>query len=846
MSEVVKGIKEAHQEYIKLNKTLGESESKQMSLDKYAKSFAESARNAGLKDISLGQFEFETEGGAIEALEFLKNKLPQSAKQARFKLEEAIGEIRGEVRIRTKAEDDKMLIEEIEDMFSGYEMSIELQKLNIPKDLAKQLFNVDSVDLSSIRNKISSELAKAQATGGQEDLIKELEKQLDKVEDLENKAQQERLKKYTKYLLKAQSERVKIELETMRQIAEIDKEDKYSKDQKESIKRSIRIETKEKLDKEAWNEFKNSEMYTQMFDDLETLGNKTIDSLLENLEKLKDSLKDLPASEVKEVMTQINKLSEIKLKRNPFAALRDAMKEVRALEAQGKTEESLQLELQAADARAKSAQSEIDAIDTILNAKREELSLDSQSVEWQNKYGHYVGLTVDMLEEQKRELGEILDHNQNISRQSQTDLSRYSKARKALEEVGDEWESIRNLSSKAYDSIKTILEAMGVESDSTAMALADMGMSLVDLVYQAIAFGIQLKIMTVQAEVLGVAINTALGPIGWAVLALQAISTIFSGIIGLGDAKKEREIKRQQELVEKLQKAYEKLGEDIENAYKIDTYEKAIDQSQANLKAQIAATERMIKAEEDKKKTDKDKIKEWKNDIEEMKETLIDLEEERIKGLGGFGSAEEYKSATEAFVSAWLDAYKEAGDGLSGLEEQFKEFFENMVKNQLMMRGVDKFLDPFYKQFDAMFSETSDLGGKVSKNEIDAIKSMWDTISPELNTFMQGLVESLGIASDLTSGATEMSGLQRGIQGVTEETAQIIEAYLNSIRFFVAEQNTYLSQIAATFGNTEVENPMVGQLRIIASQTTAINELLNSLTSGGHSMGGRGFRVFIS
>ena len=30
MSEVVKGIKEAHQEYIKLNKTLGESESKQM------------------------------------------------------------------------------------------------------------------------------------------------------------------------------------------------------------------------------------------------------------------------------------------------------------------------------------------------------------------------------------------------------------------------------------------------------------------------------------------------------------------------------------------------------------------------------------------------------------------------------------------------------------------------------------------------------------------------------------------------------------------------------------------------------------------------------------------------
>lgn len=92
-----------------------------------------------------------TEEGAIEALTFLKNKLPKSAKQARFKLEEAIGEIRGEVRIRTKAEDDKILIEQIEDMFSGYEMSIELQKLNIPPDLAKQLFNIDALTLPEVK-----------------------------------------------------------------------------------------------------------------------------------------------------------------------------------------------------------------------------------------------------------------------------------------------------------------------------------------------------------------------------------------------------------------------------------------------------------------------------------------------------------------------------------------------------------------------------------------------------------------------------------------------------------------------------------------------------------------------
>jgi hypothetical protein len=69
---------------------------------------------------------------------------------------------------------------------------------------------------------------------------------------------------------------------------------------------------------------------------------------------------------------------------------------------------------------------------------------------------------------------------------------------------------------------------------------------------------------------------------------------------------------------------------------------------------------------------------------------------------------------------------------------------------------------------------------------------------------------------------------------------------LNSIRFFVAEQNTYLSQIAASFSNTEVENPMVEQLRIIAAQTSAINSLLQGLVRGGHTLGGSGLKVFIS
>lgn len=841
--ERIKVIDDMNKKYKELNKTLGQTEALQGAFEAYIDAFAtayegiswvpSNVRSMSPQEFASKVLNFPDEDSLVDFLDRL-SKEPMKTFE-KIKVELAKGEYVYDIKTRIKAEDDKELLEQIKDMFSGYEMSIELQKMNIPPDLAKQLFNIDSLTLPELKNKLIELKPKFEG----KEMLEEWDKLMKEISDKEEKEQEERLKKYTKYLLKAQSERVKIKLDEMRQLAEIDKEDKYSQDQKEVIKRAIRVETQEKIDKEAWEDFKKSDMYSQMFDDLEHLGTQAISKLKQKLESLKESLQDLPPTELKEIMSQINKLEDLEMKYNPFSSLRDAMKEVNALRKEGRSEEFLQLELQSANERIESTQEEIDAIDTILNAKRENISLEQQSVEWQAKYGKYVGLTEDMLNQQKNELSQIVEQNQKTAKQAGIDLSKYTKARKATQGFVDNVTKWGEAISGVLGGMDSILDAFGVAEDDSSRIFIQSAEQIANMIVQTV-------ILTASLQAMGVAANQALGVIGWIATALQAVAMLFASIFAAGDKSKERQIKKEQEAVEKLQRAYEKLAESIDNAYNINSYERYIDNAQQNLKNQIAATERMIQAEEDKKKTDKDKIKDWKNEIEDMRETLKELEEERVKGLGGFGSESEYKSATEAFVSAWLDAYKETGDGLSGLEEQFNEFFTNMVKNQLMMRGVDRYLDGFYKQFDAMFAESSEQGGKVTKNELESLKNLWASTAPELNEFMENLIESLGIAQDLTSGTSELSGLQRGIQGVTEETAQIIEAYLNSIRFFVAEQNTYLSQIASALGNTEVENPMVGQLRIIAQQTTAINTLLQSLTKGGHSLGGVGLKVFIS
>jgi hypothetical protein len=305
MSEVIKGVKEAHQEYIKLNKTLSATESKQMALKKYSGVFAEAAKNAGLKGISLGDLTFETEQGTIDALNYLKDKLPSNAKIARLKIEQALSDIVGEVRVKTKIESDKELVDSIEEMFGNYEVSLELEKLNIPPDLAKQLFKLDTTSLSDIRSKIQSEIDAIGTTPtkdkGQQDRLEKLKEFLKKVDDMETEAQEERLKKYVKYLLQAQSERVKIKIDEMNQLSEIDKLD-ISDTDKSIMKQGVRDETKKKLDKDAWEVFKSSDMYIQIFEDLDMASSKALSKMQQKLSELRSSLGDLPPEDLKEIV----------------------------------------------------------------------------------------------------------------------------------------------------------------------------------------------------------------------------------------------------------------------------------------------------------------------------------------------------------------------------------------------------------------------------------------------------------------------------------------------------------------------------------------------------------------
>lgn len=822
LSEVVKSLKDAHQEYIKLNKTLGESESKQMALNKYAKSFAEAAKNAGLKDISLGQFNFETEEGAIDALEFLKNKLPQSAKQARFKLEEAIGEIRGEVRIRTKAEDDKLLIEQIEEMFSGYEMSIELQNINIPEDLANKLFKIDYTSLPQLRENI----VKMKPLFDSKKMEKEYNEFMKRIDEAEKKQQVDRLKRFAEFLSNTADEISKIQNQGAFDITYA--KDLFSKgainaEEYSTIVKNVVENVNESISKINLEKFKNSPEYIAAMGDMAGYTVSELDTLTEKIKKLiAENAKTMSPEEIKAYLDALKRINDETEKiTSPFGDnWIQEIKEIKELENQLNKEKDKQKKLN-------------DSLVTqqkrlvTLQKKLDDLKAQPPSKENNKQIEETLGEIQKVqkgISDTNGELNTTAGNISSIGIKLQTLLGNMGSSVAIVDKIVHGVSQSINATITLFNDFKEMFDSFGVDTDSGTWQDITLAMDTLGKINQKATQGWEdLK----SGNIAGAVANT-----------IGVVTTLITGLNKIHDAKYERQIQREIKFVEDLGYAYGKLEKAIDNAYSINKLKSSGASAKRNIESQIDSYEKMIAAEEAKKDTDKERIKEWQQSIEELIEKKAELDKELISTVTG-GIMDDVLSASKDFTDAWLDAFKETGDGLSGLESNFKETMLEMVKQQAAMLISQSYIDRWKKQLE-QYINTTDL--ELSTDEARKWVNAVSTSLPQLNDALEKYFTAMQQAGVDISGSGELSGLQRGIQGVTEETAQIIEAYLNSVRFHVADSNSKLTMIAnQIIGGDETANPMLSELKTQTEMIRAIRDMFSSVIRNGHPTFGGAF-----
>lgn len=667
--------------------------------------------------------------------------------------------------------------------------------------------------------------------------------------------------------------------------------------QSSQIAAKMQEKLQEKLNKIQWEGFKDSPLFETVLSDIENLSTRSIDMLLSKLEELKITFKDLDPKSIKEITKYIDQLTAQKITNNPFKEWGKAMREIHKLRKEGLTLDKLNAKLISDSDELTRINAEIESYNKVLAIKQQMTHVTEDDsklmqtntktlekllilLEGQKNQKSGSGLGTDGSEEAKaidlqiEKIQEILAARRTILasngdnlvlsaqelallKQQSGELTKQvgSLAKNKSDKQGEInttkgqitlWD---NLSEAQKQSI-AILNEVGTAA-SAGFSVAEEALNLFgdssDEVTNAMKQGfddcIQSCLSLVSAIIIMVkASNTALGVIGLIASALTAVAAVFKTIFNVHEARLEKSIKNHQRQLKKLEAEYDKLSDAISNAFSGFQLGTNTEASIQNLKKQNEQYRAMIEAEKRKKKSDKDKIADWQQTIEDNYKKMQELRQEYLTELGGLGSGSDVKDAAEGFVDAWSEAFGETGYGLSGLKEEFDDFMRNIVKKQAYMKVADHWINKFGDMINASF----DNYGQVDYEKLhQAMQWFSEVAMPQMDaTFedMNAFWERLGI--NWTGATSNLSGLAAGIQGVTEETAQILEALLNSMRFYVADTNEQLRQIFVTMTNPNDENPFLKELKNQTKYLASIDKRLDSVISATKRASGSHINVF--
>ena len=424
--------------------------------------------------------------------------------------------------------------------------------------------------------------------------------------------------------------------------------------------------------------------------------------------------------------------------------------------------------------------------------------------------------------------------------------------KKRFENIGSALSEIANIAngiSDAFGQFKDMADALGIDTESDGWQDAQAVMSSLT----SITGGVSKTFNAVKN-----------GDIGGAVSGVASIITgPITAFAKAHDAKKERQIK----LAERELKALENMQTTIKNAiedslggiynyrmdakttekmnkivssyemgekikampivgfnpseYSKDTYEAAqkslADPTNAyqaeltGLMAQRDQLQRQRDNEDAKKKTDKDKLADYDQQIEEMERSIKNAAKNFLKDLYGVDMKSWASQLTDAVVSAWekgedaIDAYKKKA------KEMVKDLTKNIISQKIMEQALQKPLDFLTQQIEKK--------GKLDEYDVTQLASDLYSAGENSVANITAILEELKRRGwDFSESGS--SSTTNTIKGVTEETADLLAAYLNAIRLDVSVNRENIKAIATNVSLL----PAMSEIQ--KSQLAAMNQLV--------------------
>ena len=242
--------------------------------------------------------------------------------------------------------------------------------------------------------------------------------------------------------------------------------------------------------------------------------------------------------------------------------------------------------------------------------------------------------------------------------------------------------------------------------------------------------------------------------------------------------KANKEIKRQQELLEQLEYTYGRLEKAADKVFGAD-YAANQKQRQKILLAQQQAYMKQYEAEMSKgKKADEEKAQEFLDKARDIGDQIADMQGKIAEQMLGT----DITSAARDFAKAWLDAYKQFGNTADAMSEKFHEMIENMIVESLMAKAMQRALEPAFKMIDEM-----DEGDFYSEDFWRKVMETADQGSKDANAAGAVIMEwAKKWGYDGREKAEGFTGIAKSVAGATSEEINNVAAIGNTLMYYVS------------------------------------------------------------
>ena len=565
---------------------------------------------------------------------------------------------------------------------------------------------------------------------------------------------------------------------------------KYQEERNEATKQGdyamiaqINEKEQEAISKLAAQKLMASESWNQLFSDLSTLSNNTINQLLADINSKKVTLSaQFNPADLKAINDQLQKAKDELHKRNPFLALRDGLKELRAaMDAEKLLDSNDPFIKSLEDKKAQYKQySEAVQSDEETIAKYAYAYLLKEG----SSYIDYLRRKIAELNGKKIKLGVDFDGDAELAKLVAA-LNKETGATKTFKEgLKDTFASVSStidFVSGTFDSVVGGMKKMGVTMDEeTEHVLGDIS-----------------QMMDGASQVAqGIATGNPLGIIQGSVGFLSSAFDMFNN----KNRKAEKSIKQHEKAVTRLGRAYAQLQHQVNKALGESVYQNQSAMIR-NLRQQQVELRGMIEDEKSKKKTDWDRIEEWEEKIAAASREIEDIIDDITKSI----TQTDAKSAADELGDALVEAFSNGTSAAKVFDKVSGDILRNAVLNALKLQFLEQPLQNAIKQLQRDMGFDEEGNGSFDGLTEAEQKRFRDSVAKAGANF----AEAFKVYEDLFNELNEKdpSTLSGAIKGASQESIDLLAGQANAVRMnqvtsldLLRQQLTRLSNIDANVG----------------------------------------------